>query len=160
MNTKTKDVYLCVNYLQMANISYTYPEPQQHLPMAEEPQMLYLTEPQQQQYSIARFEAVQKLVGFSQAEWAAILNISLKTLQRYLKQGTAFGGLHAEHLQQLARVIGFGISVFGSGAAFEAWLRQPKMVLGKPLHFSALQTFWGTRLIEDEIGRMAHGVYI
>jgi putative toxin-antitoxin system antitoxin component (TIGR02293 family) len=141
-------------------INYNYSEEDMDAMRVEEPQTLYLTEPQLQQYSISRFEALQARVSFSQAEWAAILNVSLKTLQRYLKQATPFMGLQAEHLQQVNRLIVFGISIFGTGAALEAWLRQPKTVLGKPLSFSALQSFWGTRLLEDEIGRMAHGVYV
>jgi uncharacterized protein (DUF2384 family) len=53
-----------------------------------------------------------------------------------------------------------GLLVFGDARALDEWLRSPKEVLGKVLDFSTLSSFWGVRLLCNELGRMEHGVYI
>lgn len=159
LQNPTKDVYLWVKFRGMKQVDYKAQDTSLSKMMAAEPQEMYTTEVAVNRFSSFQFQKLIELYSCSQAEWAAILNISLKTLQRYLKDNTPFEGLQAEHLLQLKRLSEIGISVFGNKDAFNAWLKSEKMVLGKSLNLSALQSFWGTRLLEDEIGRIAHGVY-
>lgn len=124
---------------------------------SEEP-VAYVASPQP--FTIKDFETLSQILGFSQAEWSAVLHISLRTLQRYLKDDTPFEGLYAELLTHLSRLTQLGLSVFQSEQGFISWLRTPKQVLGYELGFEALSTITGIRLLREELGRMAHGVYI
>ena len=64
------------------------------LPMsiAAEPEVLYLRNQKAQVFSINKFQDLNKKVLFSQIEWADILHISDRTLQRYIKEGKPFEG--------------------------------------------------------------------
>lgn len=143
----------------MKSINYSYPE-QQHMLIAAEPEALYATTPKLQQYKIGSFAKLNKLLPFSQAEWADILHISDRTLQRYLKESKPFEGLYAEHLYQLENMALLAQEVLGKPEAVKNWLVRKKEVLGKTLDFSSLRSFWGVKLISNELGRIAHGVYI
>jgi putative toxin-antitoxin system antitoxin component (TIGR02293 family) len=144
----------------MVEVQYQNPTFSEVPGYLQEPQTLFLTETAAPLFDLARLDRLQATIGFSQAEWATIINVSLKTLQRYQKEGRPFDGLQAEHLQQIEQLIALGLSVFADAKALEAWLRRSKQVLGKSIDFSALQSFWGTRLLFDELGRMVHGIYI
>ncbi len=111
-------------------------------------------------FPIERFQELSAKLFFTQAEWAEILHISDRTLQRYLKEEKAFEGLYAEHLYQLENMAELGLEVFGDAKAFEKWLRTSREVLGETQDFSTLRSFWGVKLIGNELGRMEHGVYI
>lgn len=111
-------------------------------------------------FSTPAFHALNSQLGFSQPEWAAMLHISDRTLQRYLKQQKPFSGLQAELLHYLKKLNDTGVQLFDNGASFVQWLRQPKMVLGQNLNFESLQSITGIRLLQQELGRIAYGVYI
>ena len=141
----------------MKNIRYN--KPHSAPLMAAEPAAIYLSSAKVGAFSTHQFEVLNQKLSFTQPEWAAILHISDRTLQRYLKEGKPFEGLHAEHLYQIDALADIGVSVFESGASFEEWLRAPKYILGKEIGFEALQSFGGVQLIADELGRMEYGVY-
>ncbi len=111
-------------------------------------------------FSAEGFGMLNKKLGFSQAEWAAILHISDRTLQRYLKEGKPFSGLQAELLHYLKRLTDTGLQLFESTPSFVQWLRTPKTVLGHSLSFESLKTITGIGLLQQELGRIAYGVYI
>lgn len=148
----------------MKKLNYQYPE--QHvegtLSIFEEPIAAYIKSKPKipSAFSIDAFMAMSELLPLSQAEWSEVLHISDRTLQRYIKDNKPFEGLHAEHLMQIEALSKKGVALFGSPAKFKAWLMHPKEVLGKTLDFSAVQSFWGVKLLLNELGRMAHGVYI
>lgn len=139
-------------------IAYTMPAEDSALAYVAEEPVAWVAMPQP--YSMGSFQALSRVLGFSQAEWAQLLHISLRTLQRYLKEGTPFEGLHAELLVHLQRLTDVGLTLFASPAAWVAWLRTPKAVLGYTLGFSALGSISGIRLLRHELGRMAEGVYV
>jgi putative toxin-antitoxin system antitoxin component (TIGR02293 family) len=143
----------------MKSIKYTYPENKSML-VAAEPEVLYATAPKLHRYQIKKFIQLNELLPFSQAEWADILHISDRTLQRYLKDDKPFEGLYAEHLYQLENMAQLANKVIGEPAVVKNWLLQKKEILGNTLDFSSLRSFWGVKLISNEIGRLAHGVYI
>lgn len=143
----------------MKNIRYDKPESEAAgILMAAEPAVMYLSS-SAGPFPISRFESLGEKLPFTQQEWADILHISDRTLQRYLKDQKPFEGLHAEHLYQMDALANIGLAVFESGKGFEAWLRTPKHILGKEIGFEALRSFGGVQLIADEIGRIAYGVY-
>lgn len=143
----------------MKTINYKMPR-EMPLQIASEPEVLYFAKDKKSAFSITDFNSLSKKLLFTQMEWANILHISDRTLQRYLKENKPFEGLYAEHLYQLENMAALGITVFGSPASFDEWLRKPKMVLGEAIDFSAMHSFWGVKLICNELGRLEHGVYI
>ena len=143
----------------MKAINYNFPN-SQSMQIAAEPEVLYSKMAKLGQFEISSFEQLSKKLTFSQAEWADILHISDRTLQRYLKEDKPFEGLYAEHLFQLENMANLSLAVFSSPEHVKAWLLKPKQVLGEDLNFSTLQSFWGVKLISNELGRIAHGVYI
>lgn len=144
----------------MKNIRYDKPIPKPEASfLAAEPAAIYLASAGVQIFPITKFESLSRKLPFTQQEWGDMLYISERTLQRYLKEQKPFEGLHAEHLYQLDALADIGLSVFGDAAAFDAWLRRDKHILGKQVGFEALRSFGGTQLIADELGRMVYGVY-
>ena len=144
----------------MKVIQYERPAAGKALAIASEPEVLYLTQEKSGQFTIEIFQDLSQKLLFTQLEWAEILHISDRTLQRYLKENKAFEGLFAEHLYQLDNMSDLGLTVFSNAKNLEEWLRKPKNVLDKALDFSTLQSFWGVKLISNELGRIEYGVYI
>lgn len=144
----------------MKNIQYDKPDlPAADPLVAAEPAAIYASAANVSSFAVSKFEALSKKFSFTQQEWADILHISDRTLQRYLKDHKPFEGLHAEHLHQIDALANIGQSVFGNAARFEAWLRAPKIILGSAVGFEALRSFGGAQLVVDELGRMVHGIY-
>jgi len=123
-----------------------------------EPEVIYAARRPEQ--SVANFLNMSAYLGFTQLEWAAILHISDRTLQRYLKDEKSFSGAQAEILFYLQRLIDASRQVFGEKQDFLHWLRSSKNVLGQSLNFDSLQSLSGIKMLHDELGRMAYGVYI
>lgn len=139
-------------------LDYNYPEEESLTSMVNEPVAVsYLIEPK---FSFARFTALQPFFGFTQLEWAGILHLSDRTLQRYQRDNTAFTGLQAEQLLHLERLGKLGNELFSHVHAFQQWLRTPKQVLNQLLDFKALSSTTGIQMLIAELGRIAHGVYI
>lgn len=111
-------------------------------------------------FDMDNFEKLNSLLNFSQVEWAEILHFSTRTLQRYLKEGNGFEGLQAELLFHIQRLAHAGLLQFSSKEGFVQWLRSEKEVMGHRLDFNALKSITGVKLLREELGRMAEGVYI
>lgn len=97
-------------------------------------------------------------LGLSLQELASILNVSLRTLQRY----------DAEHMldaDQSAKVISLemlmahGLEVFGGQQSFNDWLRDPVMELENQSPLSFLDTSFGFMVLEQLLGRIEHGIF-
>ena len=131
-----------------------------NLIIASEPEVLYATSSKLIEFTISKFETLSNKLLFSQSEWADILHISDRTLQRYIKDQKPFEGLHAEHLQQLDNMANLALEIFSKPEKVKSWLMSSKQVLQHTLNFSSLKSFWGVKLISNELGRIAYGVYI
>jgi uncharacterized protein (DUF2384 family) len=144
----------------MKTINYEMPGDRSPLMVANEPEVMYLRNAKLGSFSITNFISLSEKLLLTQAEWADVLHISDRTLQRYLKDNKAFEGLFAEHLYQLEQMADLGLSIFSNAKGLDVWLREPKLVLNKTLDFSTLSSFWGVKLLCNELGRIEHGVYI
>jgi putative toxin-antitoxin system antitoxin component (TIGR02293 family) len=111
-------------------------------------------------FSYRKFEKIANKVPFTQKEWASILHLSEKTLQRYAKDNKNFEGIYVDRILQMQELIKSGLETFTSPEAFYRWLKRDKPVLGELLTFDSLRTSEGIRLITDEVGRIMYGVYI
>ncbi|MGY8909742.1 MAG: antitoxin Xre-like helix-turn-helix domain-containing protein, partial [Flavobacteriales bacterium] len=72
------------------------------------------------------FNAIKKIIPFTEDEWANYLNISKKSLQRYSNdKNHLFKPIHTEKIIELAEVTNFGKDVFDSTEQFYLWLHTP-----------------------------------
>ncbi len=116
--------------------------------------------PQTADFPYRKFAKIAERVPFTQKEWASILHLSEKTLQRYAKDNSNFEGIYVDRILQMQELIDTGLAAFSSADAFYRWLKRDKPVLGHLLNFDSLKTNEGIRMISDETGRIMHGVYI
>jgi putative toxin-antitoxin system antitoxin component (TIGR02293 family) len=108
------------------------------------------------------FHFFQKLSGLfplSFREWATVLGISERTLQRYEKSKKKFDGLHAEQLVRISMLNNLGLDVFGKAENWQYWLSQPSPAFGGLVPKTLLGSFTGQELIRDELNRINHGIF-
>jgi putative toxin-antitoxin system antitoxin component (TIGR02293 family) len=106
-----------------------------------------------------KFEKIAALVPFTQKEWASILNLSERTLQRYSVDNSSFDGIYVDRILHIEELIRLGLETFTNADAFYRWLKREKHVLGKTLNFESLSSTRGIQDIIDQIGRIQYGVY-
>lgn len=98
-------------------------------------------------------------VPFTQSEWAQLLHLSERTLQRYAKNNISFEGIYTDRILLLQEMIGLGLATFTDAQAFYAWLKKNKTVMGQALNFSSLSSERGIQLVIDQLNRIQQGVY-
>jgi putative toxin-antitoxin system antitoxin component (TIGR02293 family) len=106
-----------------------------------------------------KFEKIMALVPFTQKEWANILHLSERTLQRYSKDNNSFEGIYVDRILQLEQLIQMGIETFVNAEAFYRWLHREKKVMGHTLNFESLYNTQGIQDTIDQLGRIQYGVY-
>jgi putative toxin-antitoxin system antitoxin component (TIGR02293 family) len=107
-----------------------------------------------------KFEKIAARVPFTQKEWASILHLSEKTLQRYAKDNKNFEGIYVDRILHIQELIETGLETFTNPEAFYRWLKRDTPMLGKVLHFSDLNTMNGIQEHIDAMERMQHGIII
>lgn len=110
-------------------------------------------------FPYSKFAKIAAKIPFTQKEWAGILHLSEKTLQRYAKDNKSFEGIYVDRILQLEQLINLGLESFTDADAFYRWLKREKKVLGQTLNFESLYTTQGIQDITDQIGRIQYGVY-
>jgi putative toxin-antitoxin system antitoxin component (TIGR02293 family) len=110
-------------------------------------------------YPYKKFEKIAGLVPFTQKEWANILHLSERTLQRYSKDNSSFEGIYVDRILQIEQMIQLGLETFTDAEAFYKWLHREKKVLGHVLNFESLYSTQGIQDITDQLGRIQYGVY-
>ncbi|MGF2414344.1 type II RES/Xre toxin-antitoxin system antitoxin [Ferruginibacter sp.] len=110
-------------------------------------------------FTYNEFKKIAEKVPFTQAEWAAILHVSERTLQRYAKNNGVFAPINAERAMQIATVIKEGITTFGNADLFYNWIKRNPYMLGGNLSFESLTTNEGIQKILTQLGRIQHGIF-
>jgi putative toxin-antitoxin system antitoxin component (TIGR02293 family) len=108
--------------------------------------------------SAKEFDAIVDQLPFSAAEWAAILQLSERTMQRYREAKKAFQPIQSERIVELAMLYNYGLQVFGEQKKFDTWLDAKNMALGGSTPKQLLDTKFGISMIRDELTRIEHGV--
>lgn len=115
--------------------------------------------PSLKDFTYSEFKKIADKAPFTQAEWAAMLHVSERTLQRYAKSNSSFAPINAERAMQIDNVIKRGKEVFGSVDIFYNWIkRKPYMVEG-PLSLESLTTAHGINMVLIQLGRIEHGIF-
>ena len=92
-------------------------------------------------------------------EWAKVLHISERTLQRIREEKRPLDTDASERLLEINRLVDFGIEMFGSAANMRNYLNRPVIVFGHRAPKDMLSTLSGIRMVYNEIGRIAHGIF-
>jgi putative toxin-antitoxin system antitoxin component (TIGR02293 family) len=96
--------------------------------------------------------------GYSTEKLAAMLPITVRTIQRY-SNTHKFNASVSEHIIQLARLMIKGTEVFGSRDNFKRWFATPNIALGGTAPSELVNLKTGTQMVMDELGRIEHGVF-
>ncbi len=104
------------------------------------------------------FKKIAEKTPFTQAEWAAMLHVSERTLQRYAKNNGSFASINAERFGQITQVLTRSKKVFGSVEIFYEWIHSNPPMLEGDLSFYSLTSYDGIQKVLIQIGRIEHGI--
>ncbi len=130
--------------------------------MAEEPMPRYHSVkalPSLKDFTYTEFKKIADKAPFTQAEWAIILHLSERTLQRYAKNNGTFAPMNAERALQIAKVLEEGKITFGKVENFYEWLKRNPYMLEGNLSLESLTTADGIQLVLTQLGRIQHGIF-
>lgn len=128
--------------------------------VVEEPMAQYRTIraiPTLKDFDYSEFKKIADKSPFSQLEWATILHLSERTLQRYAKSNGVFAPMNAERVLQIAKVLEQGKITFGSVDNFYNWLKDEPRALEGPISFESLGSYDGIERILTQLGRIQYG---
>ena len=103
------------------------------------------------------FKLVEKF-NYTLKEIAHILNVSERTLHRY-EDHSKLSKDASERALHFIRLYNKGDAVFGTMDAFNKWMKTPSLVFNKNTPMSYLDTTFGFEMLEDELGRIEHGIF-
>jgi putative toxin-antitoxin system antitoxin component (TIGR02293 family) len=127
---------------------------------AFEPEDNYqLVETAQQGVKANLFFELAKVTQYEITVMEKLLNITARTVRTYQKENRTLSPLKGELLLKLARLFQRGEHVFGSLAAFRAWMDKPAYGLDGAVPFSLLNTSEGINIVKDEVERIAFGEF-
>lgn len=108
--------------------------------------------------TIKEFTSLAATMGLTQSDMSMILNVSLRTLQRYSDLYLLDADASSKVLQ-LKALNERGIEVFNDQLSFNKWLKSPVRELkgGTPLSF--LDTSLGFHILDQILGRIEHGIF-
>lgn len=105
------------------------------------------------------FRLIQEKTPFTEEEWADVLGISLKTLQRYKSsKNHIFKPAHSEKILEIAEVTSLGNSVFGA-EKFHLWLQTKNFALGNLKPKELLKDSYGKELVVEELQHIDQGIF-
>lgn len=137
-------------------------EPNMRVPKVEEPLSLYKSVkslPLLKDFTYIEFKKIADKAPFNQGEWASILHLSERTLQRYSKNNGTFAPMNAERALQIAKVLEEGKTAFGSTDKFYAWLKGNPYMLEGNLSLESLSTLEGIERVLVQLGRIQQGIF-
>ncbi len=137
-------------------------KPNNLIPKVEEPMPVYRSVkalPQVKDFTYNEFKRIADKSPFTQAEWAAILHVSERTLQRYAKNNGSFAPINAERALQIDKLLKEGKITFGKVENFYNWIKREPYMLEGNLSLNSLTTYEGIQKILTQLGRIQHGIF-
>lgn len=128
----------------------------------QEPMAAYKTTrviPALKDFTYNEFKKIADKTPFTQLEWASMLHISERTLQRYAKSNGSFAAINAERAMQINKVIREGKAAFGKTENFYQWLKERPSTLEGTLSLESLQSYDGIEKVLTALGRIQHGIF-
>lgn len=107
------------------------------------------------------FMHIKEITPFTEKDWAAFLNLSTKSLQRYKnEENHIFKPVHSEKIIELAEVTNLGKKVFDSFDQFYLWLNTPLFALGNMKPIELLKDSYGKEMVVNELNRIDQGIFV
>jgi len=107
------------------------------------------------------FDLISVYTPFNENDWANILDISTKSLQRYKSTvGHLFKSIHSEKIIEMAEVTKFGLEVFGDMDKFKQWLNTPSYAFSNLKPLDLLNDSYGKDLVITELVHINHGILV
>src|SRR5436190_3899796 len=135
----------------------TQPQKEDKSSKVNEPVAPYKTTrslPQVKDFNYTEFKKIADKTPFTQTEWAAILHLSERTLQRYAKDNSSFAPINAERALQIEKVLKEGKLAFGNTQNFYNWLKRNPSMLEGTLSIESLHSLDGIEKILTQLGRI------
>ncbi len=104
------------------------------------------------------FDLIQLYTPFSESDWATLLDISTKSLQRYKQSSKNFRPIQSEKIIEMSEVTNTGLNVFGNMERFKLWLVTPNFSLGNLKPLELLGDSYGKEMVMSELTRIDHGI--
>lgn len=140
-----------------------YKEDEMPVNQINEPVLVYKKSesylPRLKDFSFSEFKKIADKAPFTQAEWADMLHVSERTLQRYAKSNGTFAPINAERALQIAKVVKEGIVTFGNAELFYSWIKRKPYMLEGNLSFESLTTNEGIQKVMIQLSRIQHGLF-
>ncbi len=105
------------------------------------------------------FKKIADKIPFTMSEWAMILHVSERTLQRYAKNNSSFAPINAERIALLETIIKEAKTTFGKTDNFYNWIKRNPYMLEGNLSINSLVTFDGIQNVLTQLGRIQHGIF-
>lgn len=118
------------------------------------------TDVQLKDFTYNNFKKVADKVPFTQAEWANILHVSERTLQRYSKDNHSFAPINAERIVLIEKVLQQAKITFGDTDKFYDWIKREPFMMEGNLSVQSLSTFDGIQNVLTQLGRIQHGIFV
>ena len=103
--------------------------------------------------------ALKEALRLTNAELAAVLGVSPRTLARLEPGSSRLDPVGGDRLVRTARLYSLAAEVLEDAEAAARWLKAPQRALGGAVPLELARTDVGSRAVEALLGRMEHGVY-
>ncbi len=106
------------------------------------------------------FMTLSSWIPLNEIQWADLLGVSTKSMQRYRKEDKRFKSIHSEKIIEMTEVTVAGLDVFGSVEKFKLWLETPSYALGNYKPLELIGDSYGKELVLTELVRIDHGIFV
>ncbi len=104
------------------------------------------------------FEKIADNAPFTLAEWADMLHVSERTLQRYAKNKSSFAPIQAERIIMIDNVLKEAKITFGKTENFYNWLKRKPYMVDGTISLEGLATYEGIQNVLIQLGRIQNGI--
>jgi putative toxin-antitoxin system antitoxin component (TIGR02293 family) len=97
------------------------------------------------------------LLKVDRVELAAVLGVSLRTLQRKTGENRRLGAAASDRLARVRRILDLATAVLGAEAKGARWLTSRSRALGGEVPLHMLDTDMGTQRVQQELHQIEFG---
>lgn len=108
--------------------------------------------------NVGYFMKLGESMGLSMSDMSKILNVSLRTLQRY-EPTMVLDADSSSKILNLTLLNNRGLDVFGDQSSFNIWLKTSVPELEGSTPLSLLDTSFGYYILYQVLGRIEHGIF-
>ena len=159
--TKQTKVIIFNERIKMAKTTKTKPHSikEESMSILSEPFTEYaVIEQSETGVSINYLNKISSKFDINTNDWADIMGISTKSIQRYQQQENTLSATQTEFVLKIEQLYTIGKEVFGSIDSFKQWMHKPAYGLGNKIPAKILTTISGINLVINQVMRIAHGV--